>query len=241
MRSFPVIKDLVTDVSFNYEMAKKVIKPLTALAAIAGVASLMLLAVIRGDLLAQEIHQDAAPVVVIDDDMLGKPRDRDDALAMLQRLSARSHDVLVRQDWTGASIRDLVSAQLMPFVREDGASIDMSGENFILKPDAVQNLGFALFELGTNAVKYGALAARSGKIAISWELVEHEGRKYVRLVWQEKGGPPVSPPARKGFGLQVIERDLAQELDGSVNLDFQATGLICTLDFPTLQGDHSRD
>ena len=77
---------------------------------------------------------------------------------------ARSHDVLVRQDWTGATIRDLVGAQLAPFVREDGASVDIDGENLMLKPDAVQNLGFALFELGTNAVKYGALAAPAGKI-----------------------------------------------------------------------------
>jgi two-component sensor histidine kinase len=56
------------------------------------------------------------------------------------------------------------------------------------------------------------------------------------LNWKEKGGPPVSPPVRKGFGLQVIERGLARELDGSVNLDFQAAGLICALDFPTLRG-----
>ena len=59
---------------------------------------------------------------------------------------------------------------LGPFVREDGTSIDMDGENLRLKPDAVQNLGFALFELGTNAVKYGALSAEGGQVAISWTV-----------------------------------------------------------------------
>jgi len=129
---------------------------------------------------------------------------------------ARSHDVLVRQDWTGATIRDLVSAQLAPFVREDGASVDLIGENLILKPDAVQNLGFALFELGTNAVKYGALAAPAGKVTIRWGMTESGGRKCMRFVWQESGGPPVAQPLRKGFGAMVIERFIAVTFGGHV-------------------------
>jgi len=44
-----------------------VVKGLTAVATTAALASLMLLAVIRGDLLAWQIHQDAAPAAVIDD------------------------------------------------------------------------------------------------------------------------------------------------------------------------------
>jgi len=145
---------------------------------------------------------------------------------------ARSHDVLVRQDWTGATIRDLVTAQLAPFVREDGASIDMSGENLILKPDAVQNLGFALFELGTNAVKYGALAAPAGKVAVHWELVESDGRRYVRFVWQEHGGPPVAQPVRKGFGAMVIERFIAVTFGGRVESLFLPEGFSWTLEIP---------
>jgi two-component sensor histidine kinase len=145
---------------------------------------------------------------------------------------ARSHDVLVRQDWTGATIRDLVSAQLMPFVREDGASVDLEGENLMLKPDAVQNLGFALFELGTNAVKYGALAAPAGKIKISWQLVESGGRKHVRFVWQESGGPPVAQPLRKGFGAMVIERFIAVTFGGHVESLFLPEGFCWTLEIP---------
>jgi len=145
---------------------------------------------------------------------------------------ARSHDVLVRQDWTGATIRDLVSAQLAPFVREDGASVDMIGENLILKPDAVQNLGFALFELGTNAVKYGALAAPAGKVTIRWELTETDARKSVRFVWQESGGPPVAQPLRKGFGAMVIERFIAVTFGGHVESLFLPEGFCWTLEIP---------
>ena len=145
---------------------------------------------------------------------------------------ARSHDVLVRQDWTGATIRDLVSAQLAPFVREDGASVELEGENLILKPDAVQNLGFALFELGTNAVKYGALAAPAGKVKISWDMIESSGRKHVRFVWQETGGPPVTQPLRKGFGAMVIERFIAVTFGGHVESLFLPEGFCWTLEIP---------
>jgi PAS domain S-box-containing protein len=145
---------------------------------------------------------------------------------------ARSHDVLVRQDWTGATIRDLVTAQLAPFVREDGASVDMSGEDLVLKPDAVQNLGFALFELGTNAVKYGALAAPAGKVTIRWELVEAGERKHVRFVWRETGGPPVAQPLRKGFGAMVIERFIAVTFGGQVESLFLPEGFCWTLEIP---------
>jgi PAS domain S-box-containing protein len=145
---------------------------------------------------------------------------------------ARSHDVLVRQDWTGATIRDLVAAQLMPFVREDGASVEMDGENLILKPDAVQNLGFALFELGTNAVKYGALTAPAGKIAVHWGLVENGAGRCVRFVWQEKGGPPVTQPQRKGFGAMVTERFIAVTFGGRVESLFLPDGFCWTLEIP---------
>ena len=145
---------------------------------------------------------------------------------------ARSHDVLVRQDWTGATIRDLVAAQLTPFVREDGASVEMTGDNLILKPDAVQNLGFALFELGTNAVKYGALTAPAGKIAVHWELMENGAGRYVRFVWQEKGGPPVTQPQRKGFGAMVIERFIAVTFGGRVESLYLPDGFCWTLEMP---------
>jgi hypothetical protein len=46
---------------------EKIVKALTAIAAAAALGSLMLLAVIRGDLLARQIHQDSTPAVVVDD------------------------------------------------------------------------------------------------------------------------------------------------------------------------------
>ena len=105
-------------------------------------------------------------------------------------------------------------------------------ESLRLRPDAVQNLGFALFELGTNAVKYGALAAPAGKVTIRWELIESGDRKYVRFSWRESGGPPVAQPLRKGFGAMVIERFVAVTFGGRVESLFLPEGFCWTLEIP---------
>jgi septum formation protein len=61
----------------------KALEVQVALAAVAGATTAMQFAVLGAD-----------TAVVIDDDLLGKPRDRADALAMLARLSGRWHQVL---------------------------------------------------------------------------------------------------------------------------------------------------
>ena len=57
-------------------------------------------------------------------------------------------------------------------------------------------------------------------------------RERLRLRWEESGGPPVRPPAQKGFGSRLIEEGLARELNGTVHLDFREEGVVCTVDVP---------
>ncbi len=57
----------------------------------------------------------------------------------------------------------------------------------------------------------------------------------MRLRWQESGGPPVTPPGRKGFGSRLIERGLAQELSGEVRLDYEPAGVVCEIVMPVSQ------
>jgi PAS domain S-box-containing protein len=156
------------------------------------------------------------------------------------RLSAlsRSHDLLTRENWASAGLRDIVIDALEPF-GVSGALAErlvISGDNIRLSPKVTLALGIAFNELATNAVKYGAFSNEAGSIEIAWAVGPSSNGNRLVLHWKEKGGPSVAPPLRKGFGLQVIERGLAQELEGSVILDFQATGLIFTLDFPALRG-----
>ena len=57
----------------------------------------------------------------------------------------------------------------------------------------------------------------------------------MRLRWQESGGPPVTPPSRKGFGSRLIEGGLARDLDGEVRLDYDPAGLVCEITMPVPQ------
>ena len=87
-------------------------------------------------------------------------------------------------------------------------------------------LGLAMHELATNAVKYGALSCATGRVAVRWSLVEG----VLRLTWTESGGPPVAPPALRGFGARMLEQGLAEELRGTVRLEFRPEGLVCAVE-----------
>jgi two-component sensor histidine kinase len=84
-----------------------------------------------------------------------------------------------------------------------------------------------LHELGTNAVKYGALSGADGRVEIDWTA-----NGSLRLRWAESGGPPVVPPARRGFGSRLIERGLRHEIGGRVTLQFAPGGVVCTIETP---------
>ncbi|WP_269441418.1 sensor histidine kinase [Aminobacter sp. NyZ550] len=162
---------------------------------------------------------------------------RDSIESRLFALS-RSHDLLTRENWEGAGLLDLIKAALEPFGIANGRSqhVVITGSNIRVSPKVTLALGIAFHELATNAVKYGAFSNNVGSVLISWtiEPSPEGGRLVVR--WQEKDGPPVMPPSRKGFGSRVLERGLAHELDGAVDLDYRVEGVVCTMDFPAACG-----
>ena len=90
-------------------------------------------------------------------------------------------------------------------------------------------LVMVLHELATNAVKYGALSNENGQVRVVWERLGDDPAKRFRLNWQESGGPPVSPPAEKGFGSLLIERALQNHM-GQARLDFDPQGLRCSIE-----------
>jgi PAS domain S-box-containing protein len=152
---------------------------------------------------------------------------------------SRSHDLLTRESWKSAGLRDVVNDALAPFVVADGRAerIVITGENIRFPPKAALALGIAFNELATNAVKYGAFSNGEGSILIEWTMKPSppDGNRLF-LHWQEKGGPTVTPPSRKGFGSRVIERGLAHELEGTVHLAYRSDGLVCTMNIPTPKG-----
>jgi len=149
---------------------------------------------------------------------------------------AASHDLLVMQNWTGAPLNDLALRQLEIFVEDGRGNITLDGPDVRLSPDAAQSIGLALHELATNSMKYGALSIPTGKVEFSWGFEPNATEpRQLRLRWRERGGPPVVPPTRKGFGHFVINRLVSQSLEGKVQIDFPPDGFVWTLTIPTTQ------
>jgi PAS domain S-box-containing protein len=157
----------------------------------------------------------------------------------LERFSARlaamgaSHDLLIADDWHGASLRMLIEQQIGDRTVDLRERIDIEGEDVMLKPEAVQNLGLALHELATNAHKYGSLSDPEGQVSIRWEFCEDASK--LKLVWQERGGPKVTPPDRSGFGRAMIETVVGKALEGDVKLSFPPKGVRCEIVIPLAQ------
>jgi two-component sensor histidine kinase len=139
---------------------------------------------------------------------------------------ALSQDVLVRENWQGAELRELARAQLELFAA--GARTDLDGPRIYLGPNAVQNIGFALNELATNAWKHGAFAAPRGRVKLTWS----ESQDEIRLDWIETGVDGLTPPDRKGFGHRVVTELVPHALGGTATLTFTADGLHWQLRFP---------
>ena len=146
---------------------------------------------------------------------------------------ARSQDLLVGRNWTGASVADLVRTQLAPFADARSSRVEATGPRLELKPNAVHSLTLALHELATNAAKYGALSVPDGRVAIGWEVGGPDtAEARFRMSWRESNGPPVAPPARKGFGHVVISEMVGSSLHGRVTLEYAPEGLLWAIDTP---------
>jgi PAS domain S-box-containing protein len=143
----------------------------------------------------------------------------------IQALSA-SQDLLVRNEWKGVEIDDLVHSQLAHFADLIGSRIIVQGPRLRLNPPAVQAIGLALHELATNAGKYGALSTGAGHVDIFWE----SDGGTLTMSWTEHDGP-VSPPKRRGFGTIVMEA-AGRSVGGEVALHYGPSGVTWRLTCP---------
>jgi two-component sensor histidine kinase len=145
----------------------------------------------------------------------------------IQALSA-NHDLLVRNEWNGVEIEDLVRAQLAPFADLIGFRLVVHGPKLRLKAASAQAIGLVLHELATNAGKYGALSTDRGRVNVCWEI---ESNTFT-LSWVESDGPLVSAPERRGFGTMVMQAMAEHSVDGMVTLDYASSGLTWRLVCP---------
>lgn len=140
---------------------------------------------------------------------------------------SKAHNLLTERQWTPTPLRAVVD----DVSHVCGASRDrihVAGPNVVLSPRQALSVAMALHELCTNAVKYGALSNERGVVDLTWTV--NGGR--LDLQWRESGGPPVSLPKERGYGSMMIERALAHDLQGTAELKFEPTGLVCTISAP---------
>ncbi len=156
----------------------------------------------------------------------GPPEERAAFIARLHSL-ANAYDLLTRHNWGRPPLSEIVQRAVAPFEEKHHERFSCSGPEGSLDPGKALLLVLILHELGTNAIKYGALSNDAGTVEIEWELTT-EGKEGVRLTWREAGGPPVKPPRHKGFGTRLIQNALRHDM-GAANFDFSPTGVSCTV------------
>ncbi|MGO4388876.1 HWE histidine kinase domain-containing protein [Microvirga sp. 2YAF29] len=147
---------------------------------------------------------------------------------------ARGHDVLTRENWESANLTDLIAQACAPYRGdpEEAKRIETDGPELRIAPPMALSLSMALHELSTNALKYGALSVPAGQVLISWKTMTCSTGQRLILRWEERGGPPVAAPTRKGFGSRLIQDGLARELSGVVQIVYEPSGVVCTIDVP---------
>ncbi|POR42505.1 GAF domain-containing protein [Methylobacterium sp. V23] len=148
------------------------------------------------------------------------------------RLAAlgKSQDLLLDGEIGSSPILDVVKGALN--LHTEATRFDVSGPDVRIGGKVTLSLSLMLHELATNAIKYGALSNGVGGVAISWGIHGAGGATSLRLTWRESGGPPVVAPSRKGFGSRLIERGLAGQIGGVVELSYAPTGLVFSVEAP---------
>lgn len=186
----------------------------------------------REQLLMREVDHRAKNLLTVVQSVLHLSRSaasvEDYRAAVTGRIQAlgRVHTILADNRWDGVPIADLMRQELAPYGLEVTIVTD-DEDAALLPPSPAQAVSMILHELATNSAKHGALAA-GGRVALAC-TVRH-GR--MTLSWTERGGPPVQPPARNGFGTLLIQTAVKRLLGGTLDYRLEPEGLTCEIAFP---------
>jgi PAS domain S-box-containing protein len=160
--------------------------------------------------------------------------DVDDAREVLSRrliALGKAHDILLGGVAERASLAAVVREGI-GVLEEASQRVRVDGPEIEVGAKAALSLALMLHEMTTNAVKYGALSVPDGQVDLSWSVSEADTGPALRFTWRERGGPPVEPPVRKGFGTRLIERGLTGQVGGVLSLDYAPTGVTCAVEAP---------
>jgi two-component sensor histidine kinase len=134
-------------------------------------------------------------------------------------------DMLLQTGWTAAPLAELIGRSLV----HAGGRIAADGPDLVFNADAVMALTLVFHELESNSIKYGALSADAGTVAIAWSVA---GNARLELEWTERGGPACAPPSRQGFGSRMIAKLVGGRFRGTAETDWRPDGLRWRLSAP---------
>ena len=157
---------------------------------------------------------------IISYQLRSQPELRANIIDRLVALSA-TDDLIMATQGRGASIRDVLSTELGAY---EVARVRMDGPDIFLPPRFAMTLALLIYELATNAAKYGALSSPTGSLSVRWSLAD----QLWELEWRETGGPTVGPQTHHGFGLQLLSAALG-EFNGTAETVFEPNGVVCKM------------
>ncbi len=122
---------------------------------------------------------------------------------------ARVHNVLSRRRWTPTPLREILGVALEDVEPEAAERIEIDGPRIPIRADHVQSLAMLLYELQSNATRWGGLRTAAGRVRIAWRT---EDERLV-LRWTETGveSPDLSSP---GQGLTLVRGLAESDLSG---------------------------
>jgi PAS domain S-box-containing protein len=148
----------------------------------------------------------------------------------LQAFSRIQHQI-ARNNAASVQLADLVNMELEALGLLETGRVKIEGPSCRLNPKQAETLALALHELGTNAIKYGAMATENGKLSVSW-ICSPEGERW--LEWLETGVAGLEAvDGRRGYGRELIEVALPYALGAQTRLDFHESGTVrCAIILP---------
>ncbi|MEP7348792.1 MAG: PAS domain-containing protein [Sphingorhabdus sp.] len=192
------------------------------------------------ELLSRELSHRIKNIFAVIGGLIGlsahrEPEHEDFANRLAGRISAlgRAHDFARPHGGASGHYSDFAGlhgmlAELLAPYEVDGR-IAVGGDDVRIDERSATPLALVIHELATNAVKYGALSVMNGRV----EIVTGLQGDTVTIRWKEHGGPRIStPPEETGFGTQLSDISIKDQLGGKIERIWNADGLevILTID-----------
>ncbi|MCJ2106747.1 PAS domain-containing protein [Methylobacterium sp. E-041] len=145
---------------------------------------------------------------------------------------AKTHALITEDHVQVVPFEDLLRTELEAYDRPGLRRVTLRGPRVLLPSELAVPVGMALHEMTTNAIRHGALADPDGRVAVDWSVEEAPEGSVLHWTWNEHDGAPVALPTREGFGSQLLNRVLTQQVGAKVDIAYDPDGLRIAVALP---------